>query len=50
MESLLLIFFRCEARLGRLSNEMQKATFEDSDHISFDSTNLFKGKFATSKQ
>ena len=53
MESLPLKFFCCKARLGRLSNEMQEATFEDPDHISFEIINLFKhslDKFETSKQ
>ena len=26
--------FRCQTRLGRLSNELQEATLEDPDHIS----------------
>ena len=45
--------FRCAAKLGTLCNEIQDTTFEDPDHISFESTNLFKnlhGKFETSKQ
>lgn len=53
MESLPLKFFRCEARLRRLSNEMQEATFEDPNHMSFEIINLFKhslDKFETSKQ
>ena len=53
MKDFLLKFFQCEARLGKLSNEMQKATFENPDHISFESTNLLKNlynKFETSKQ
>ena len=47
-------YFRGEARLGRLStDEMQEATFEDPNHIYFESTNLFKNlhdKFETSKE
>ena len=42
MESLLSKRFFCKARLGRLFNELQEATFEDPDHISVESTNLFK--------
>ena len=47
-------YFRGEARLGRLStNEMQEATFEDPNHICFESTNFLKNlhdKFETSKE
>ena len=35
-----------------LSNELQEATFEDVDHVKFESTNLFKDlreKFETYK-
>ena len=39
---LLFKCFRCETRLGRLSNELQDATFEDPYHISFESTILFQ--------
>ena len=52
MERTLSKRFRCKTRLGRLSNELQEATFEDPDHISFESTNLFKdlhAKFETNK-
>lgn len=43
---------RCRARLERLTNKLQEATFEDPDHISFESTDLFKdlhAKFETNK-
>ena len=52
MERLLSKFFCCETRLGRLSNETQEATFEDPDHMNFESINLFKNlhdKFETRK-
>ena len=50
--NIIVQYNRCETRLGRLSNELQQATFEDPD-ISFESTNLFKdlhAKFETYKQ
>ena len=53
MEDFLLKFFQCEARIGKLSNEMREPTSENPDHISFESTNLFKNlhnKLETSKQ
>ena len=52
MERTLSKCFRCKTRLGRLSNKLQEATFEDLDHISFESTDLFKdlhAKFETNK-
>ena len=42
IERLLFKRFHCEVRLGRLSNELQDAIFEDPYHISFESTILFK--------
>ena len=40
MEKLLFKRCRCEARLGRSSNELQDTSFKDSHHISFESTIL----------
>ena len=42
-----------ETRYGRLSTDLQEATFEEPNHISFESTNLFKDlqdKFEIYKQ
>ena len=40
-EKLFFKRFRCETRLQRLTNDLQEVTFEDPDHVSFESTKIY---------